>query len=567
MRMLTPHALRGRLVAAACLAVALVVSLAPPASASPPADRARHALLESLYGHAYWNSRILWYDLAANLKRLDTRAEVRDIVAKTAQAGFDTVVVDVKNYTGYVAYDSAIAPHLSTTKIPSYQGYPAGYDLLRTVIEEGHAAGLDVIAAVNVFSEGQNTYKDGPAFEHPEWQTRYQHARRVVTAPSGATHPLSGVDGARGDQQLVAFTPAAYEVSPANQWGVEAQVRDGVVTQLTDRRGGAPAVAVPDDGYVLSGHGAAADWLLAHLNVGDEAGVSAETSIVPAAEYPTSSTFVNPINPDVQRYELSVIEEIAREYDVDGISLDRTRYSNVDADFSDASRQAFERYLGSEVRNWPSDVFRYELDGFTQKRVEGQLYKKWIEWRAGNIGAFFERAERLVHGIDPGLIYTDYVGAWYPEYYAEGVNWGSRHYHPPYAWASEDYHRTGYAETMDFLMTGTYFTAITKDEAVAEGQPAPWYSVEGSAELATEAIDEATFTYASLYLLQYEGDPDKFRRALRMALDKTHGIMLFDLVYLEQYDWWDVVADEFGHGPHRPPHENPAYRAMLTNDR
>ncbi|MGH3728822.1 MAG: alpha amylase family protein [Micromonosporaceae bacterium] len=549
------------------LAAALLAPAAP-ATAAPQGsqDKARHELLEGLYGHSYWQSRILWYDLAANLKRLDTRAEVRDIVAKTTDAGFDTVVVDVKNYTGYVAYDSAYAPHLSTTKIPSYQGYPAGYDLLQTVIDEGHAAGLDVIAAVNVFSEGQNTYKDGPAFQRPEWQTTYQYAKRIVNAPDGGKYPLAGVNASRGEEQLVAYTPEKYDTSPANQWGVEAQVTDGQVTKVVDRRNGAPPLAVPDNGYVLSGHGKAADWLLAHLHTGDTVAVDAETSLVPAAEYPTFSTFVNPILPEVQRYELNIIEEIARNYDVDGISLDRARYSNANADFSDTSRKAFERYLGRQVANWPADIFRYDLDGFTQRRVEGPLFKKWIEWRADNIQNFFQRAERLVHGVDPDLFYTDYVGAWYPLYYEEGVNWGSRDHQPAYDWASEDYHTTGYAEDMDFLMTGTYFTSVTKEEAVERGEPAPWYSVEGSAEIATEAIDEATFTYSSLYLLQYENDPEKFQDALRMAMSKTHGIMLFDLVYLEQYGWWDEVDEVFGEAEHGVPHRNPAFRKVLTRD-
>src|SRR5699024_4668293 len=114
------------------------------------------------------------------------------------------------------------------------------------------------------------------------------------------------------------------------------------------------------------------------------------------------------------------------------------------------------------------------------------------------------------HSIDPELSFTDYVGAWYPLYYSEGVNWASRHQQPDFDWASPTYHRTGYAEDLDFLMVGTYFPEITKQEAIDNDRPASWYSVEGSAEIATEAVAEATWVYASLYLLQYADSVDRF---------------------------------------------------------
>lgn len=556
-------------VAAAAVVVAAVPTVAMPgAQASQAAGNSQDSVLEDLYGHDRWQGRLLWLDLAANRAALDTEEEVREIMRRTADVGFESVVVDVKNYTGFVAYQSDVAPHLSTTDIPIYQPYPADYDLLQTVVDEGHAVGLDVVAAVNVFSEGSNTYQDGPAHDNPEWQTTYLTAVRVVTASDSATRELSGVDVARGTDALVAYTPDKYQVSPANRWGVEASVVDGTVIELVDRAvTGEPALAVPAGGYVLSGHGAAAEWMREHLVEGSLAAIEANTEFVKAADYPSASTFVNPILPEVQEYELSVVREIAERYDVDGISLDRTRYSNLRADFSSESRDAFEAYLGTDVANWPSDVMTYELDGFAEQRVEGPLFTRWVEWRAHNIQEFFQRARDEIYAIDPSLYFTDYVGAWYPLYYEEGVNWGSRDYEPDYDWASEGYAGTGYAEDMDFLMVGTYFEDVTREDAIASGQPADWYSVEGSADLATEAIDEATFVYSSLYLVQYQNDPERFRAAMEMALDRTHGVMLFDLVYLERYGWWNIVEEVFDQYPRvQEPHTNPAWQRMLRAD-
>jgi uncharacterized lipoprotein YddW (UPF0748 family) len=564
----TSPSVRRRAVATAAATLAAALAAAPAVASSPPDPAVgQDQLLESLYGDQRWQGRLLWLDLSANRTALDSREEVRDVMQRTAGVGFETVVVDVKNYTGFVAYRSELAPHLSTTEITPYKPYPANYDLLQTVVEEGHEVGLDVIAAVNVFSEGSTVYKDGPAYEHPDWQTTFLDATRVVQAADGASAPLTGVDITRGTNALVAYTPEKYDVSPANQWGVEAQVVGGEVVRLVDRTSGQPALAVPDNGYVLSGHGEAATWMRAHLAEGQSAAIEARTELVRAADYSTAATFVNPILPAVQDYELSIVREIAEKYDVDGISLDRARYSDVHADFSTESRQAFEAHLGRTIENWPADVMSIEIDGFTEQRVEGPLFQKWIEWRARNVQQFFQRARDEIHAVDPSLFFTDYVGAWYPLYYEEGVNWGSRDVQPDYNWASESYGTTGYAEDMDFLMVGTYFDDVTEQDAVDSGKPAPWYSVEGSAELATGAIDEATFVYASLYLLQYREDPERFRAAMEMAMKRTHGIMLFDLVYLEQYGWWDIVEDVFDQFPNvQEPHTNPAWQRMLRAD-
>jgi uncharacterized lipoprotein YddW (UPF0748 family) len=520
-------------------------------------DNSRQRVLQDIIKDPDKKARILWYDLSANVPYLNTKEKVQEIVAKTARANIDTIVLDIKNSTGFVAYKSSLAPHASTSKYyPKFEDYPAGYDLLATVIEEAHKYDIKVHAAMNVFSEGTTTYQEGPAYEHPEWQSVIYQNVRLAKAANGSSFKITGVNTTRATNSLVLYTPDQYDISPANRWGAEIQVVNNVVTKVSDRSTtGAPALEVPEDGYVLSGH----------VSVGDVMDTSAtETKLIPSSQAPGHSTFVNPIREDVQNYELGIIKELVTNYDVDGIVLDRARYNNIYADFSDLSRSKFEEYIGQEVQNWPQDIFTIEFNGNSQEISEGPLYQKWIEWRAGNIQSFFKKAEKTVHDLKEEVYFSTYVGAWYSDYYSEGVNWASKTHHPDYSWTSADYHKTGYAETLDFLMTGTYFPEVTKEEAIAKGNPAD-HSVEGSAEVVMDVVNEATFVYGSLYLNQYLGNPEQFRKALRKDIELTHGVMLFDLVYLEMFDWWHIVEEEFAE-PSQSPHHIPGLMKMIRSD-
>ncbi|WP_200411671.1 alpha amylase family protein [Virgibacillus salexigens] len=546
------------------LTVIIVMTMTTPIQAA--SDKGREQVLSNLVKNKNMKGRVLWYDLSANIHNLNTPEKVSEVVQKTANANIDTIVLDVKNYTGFVGYNSEIAPHMSEANISNYSDFPAGYDLLATVIEEADKHGLEVLANVNVFSEGNNTYKDGPAFDHPEWQSQFYTAIRVVEAVNGESTEIDGINTDRGKDQLVLYTPDQYDQSPSNRWGVEIQVVNGEITAIEDRSiTGADPLEVPENGVLLSAHGEARNWVLENLRIGDKIDhEKTEQNFIPASEYPASSVFINPIREDVQEYELSIIEEIITNYEVDGIVLDRARYANEHADFSNLSREKFEEYIGEPVSNWPEDIYEIQLDGSEKTIEEGPQYKEWIEFRAHNIQSFFTEAENLIHSYEEDLIFTTYVGSWYPLYYNEGVNWGSQTYQPDYDWASEDYHKTGYAEYLDFLMTGNYYYEVTEEELEGSGLPY-WYSVEGSAQLAMEVVNYATPLYGSLYLAQYKNDPEQFRKAIKAVEDNTHGTMLFDLVYLENYDWWSILEEEFANNTNAP-HQNPGILKMIRED-
>ena len=278
------------------------------------------------------------------------------------------------------------------------------------------------------------------------------------------------------------------------------------------------------------------------------------------------AVFVNPVLSAVREYELGIIEEVARMFHPDGIVLDRCRYAGIRTDFSDSSRAVFEHWLGRRVERWPYDIITVDagVEGSTDY-VRGPLFKEWVEWRASVIAGFIREARARVKAIDPAVKFGDYVGAWYPSYFEVGVNWASREFDPSaaYDWATPTYRATGYADDLDFLMAGTYFYEVTTDELLSASSGVrrteaaqkigkePWYSVEGSADLAMRVTAGSTPVYGSVYAEQYKerDNPEQFVRAIRMTRRRTNGLMIFDLVHVDRYGWWKYIRSAGSEGP------------------
>ncbi len=74
----------------------------------------------------------------------------------------------------------------------------------------------------------------------------------------------SFLPGQRGANQLIVYTPNyIFKTTGTNEFGTEAIVIDGIVTQLN----GADSF-IPPNGYVLSGHGRAKKWINENITVG-----------------------------------------------------------------------------------------------------------------------------------------------------------------------------------------------------------------------------------------------------------------------------------------------------------
>lgn len=90
----------------------------------------------------------------------------------------------------------------------------------------------------------------------------------------GSSHTVDGQDVYRSANFLVMYTPAYGASTRTNQYGFEAAVVNGKVTQIAD---GVGNMAIPAGGYVLSGHGTSRTWLKARAQVGDTVSINGNT--------------------------------------------------------------------------------------------------------------------------------------------------------------------------------------------------------------------------------------------------------------------------------------------------
>jgi uncharacterized lipoprotein YddW (UPF0748 family) len=527
-----------------------VVACSPARAQAVNAQGVAHALSRQ----AGLEGRVLWMDATANLERLSTRAGVAAVLDRCRAARINTVVVEVKPLSGHVLYRSKIAPRLT-----QWRGKPyPDFDLLQAMIEEGHRRGLKIHAALDVFSEGHKHFRVGPAYQRPQWQATVYDLRRELVTMGGLRRAIPPVTN-RGpaSDEIVIYEPSygqSRTVTP--QDAVAVVSGDRVAAVLDGAAVSADGVPIPGDGHLLVGRDAGAQWILKHLNVGDLVTYEAKPALIPIAEATSEpvSLFTNPSNPDVRAYELSIVNEVASNYDVDGITFDRMRYSGISTDFSPLSRRQFEAWLGKKMDRWPEDI--YQIDPLPGRGItRGPYFKEWLAWRSRTIKGWLQEAVSLVRLRRPTAKVGVYVGSWYSTYFSVGVNWGSDWHRPEYDWTTSNYNETGYASLVDYVTTGCYYPLATKEEARVQGL-AEDATVQAAAEISSRAVADASFVYAGLYLLDYKGKPEAFRKALRTALDNSQGVMLFDLSYLEEYNWWSVLTETFPEA-RRAPHDVP----------
>lgn len=495
--------------------------------------------------------RVLWCDAEANIWALDTKEEVADLANHCRDANINTIVVDVKPLSGTVLYNSKIAP-----KLTMWQGkpYPEGYDLLKTMVDECRRVGIEVYAAVNVFSEGAvNRGDEGMAFQHPEWQCVKYEADRWVRGVSSDAYPVDGANRAMLPGRMVLITDSKFLPTdvPADAQQIAVDRCGKVVSSMIGVS--FTPITIPDGGYILIGTGPAGSWLATEAVVGAKLTLESRPRLVPVGKAADEhfAVFVNPANPDVRCYEMSIISEIINNYDVDGIVLDRMRYPGMYADFSDLSRTSFEAWIGHKVECFPEDIFRIDpIPG--HDIIRGKYFGKWMEWRSKQIHDFVADVRNTVKSAKTNAKVAAYVGSWYSAYFDVGVNWASPDHEPPYEFAGPTYKDTGYASLLDWVCTGCYYQYPTREDARNAGA-SEGGTVEAACEESNSVLRDDTFVYGGLYLLQYARTPADFEKAINVCQAETQGVMLFDLVYIRDYNWWDILKRTFA-CPAKTPH-------------
>jgi uncharacterized lipoprotein YddW (UPF0748 family) len=519
------------------VAAAVIPSIAGAQGRTPDFARALTANL-GLQG------RVMWIDGSANIDRITNIEGVRDIVAHCRKANLTTLVVDVKPVVGQVLFNSKIGDRLRVWKGKTYPDF----DVLAAFVDEGHKAGMDVAASFNVFSEGHKYFSTGLAYRKPEWQSVTYYVDRTLTALDGARLPIRAAEDPDDPTRTLVESEDAVQ-EPTQTPGASVAVAldsDRKVAGVID-----PALldteplTAPEDGQLLRLDDGAMDWATQHLHAGERVAFNAVGRRTRVTEAPSEkvAAFVNPLNPEARAYEIALMKEVAQNYAVDAIVFDRMRYANLYNDYSDLTRAAFERWTGHAVNRWPEDVLEFNpLPGNPPKH--GKLFKPWLEFRAKVIRDFVAEATDAIRAVKPSVQFGSYVGSWFADYYGVGVNWGSEKFPVRTSWATPTYNEAGYAEFLDWLSTGCYYPIPFRNEARAMKREEGG-TVEAAAQMSVAATANSIPVYAGIYALNYLNKPEDFQRAIQAAVRASSGVMIFDLSYIYDYNWWPYIEQAF----------------------
>lgn len=398
------------------------------------------------------NNYFVWIEITANSALILNEALFSGAMEKCAKCGIDSVVLSVKDTSGFVLYPSKFAPHYS-----KFDERFSDIDYLKRCLSIIHDKGMKVYPAFDVFAEGNKKKK----------------------------HPL--------------------------------------MKGLTE------------EGWMCEVYGLNAKGQPVVQKVSDETPIETIGSIDDFGEI-----FVNPANDEVVSYELSLIEEVIRNYDVDGIVLDRVRYVGLSSDFSDLTISKWKKLSGIEGDIDLKDIYSLsKKDGKTEIEY-GKYFGSFNTFRAQMIHDFIKKVRALTDHAGRNIDFIDYTGSWYPLYHLVAANWASpEHRELSYpATDPEAYAKTAYLRHVDRMMSGFYYEDVEIEEARQHNAPADWYSVEGSADIAYSVTKREKPIIGSLFLDQYKSAPENIRRAIDMCFKKSDGCMLFDLCYLVHNDWW-----------------------------
>ncbi|MGV3618816.1 MAG: family 10 glycosylhydrolase [Fimbriimonas sp.] len=510
--------------------------------------------------------RMLWIDATANVDRYDSDAKLAVLVRQIADSGFNTIVLDVKPISGHVIYRSALAEQLESWKGKSRD---VNYDVLAGMLRHAKPLGLSVLVSLNAFSEGHRMFRVGPGYGLPERQTVIYDIRGRVRAANGTTHPLALVKDKADSSALAIFTaPERLPIPVAGAFALTLRP-NGIVQDGFEFGGMPPKVpSIPKGGVIVYGTGAAAEFLRGSVRPGERLSVETEPDFVRMADWSGAQIplMMNPNHPEVRKFALDILREVVTRYPVDGVLYDdRLRYAGINADFSDLTRQAFEKFLGKPVQ-WPDDALAFTLTQDLKRGIRpGRYYDQWMAWRALVLKRYLVEARQVVKGLRPNATFGTYVGSWYGEYPALGHNYAAPEAEAPFWFLSPNYRKGGSAPVLDLLVPGCYYTNATIYEALGKGMEIG-ATVESSATLANRLSRDQTWTYAGLSLVDFKDNPEGLHNALQAAAASSQGLMVFDLSH-DIEPMWPVFAQAFRNAPKRPPHAAPELLTKLRRAR
>ncbi len=520
-------------------------------------------------------ARILWIDGTANMNAVNTPEKIAALALQIKTAGFNTVVLDVKPIVGYTMYPSKFAPKLTTWKDRSI---PLDYDPLPDMVARCHENGLSLVVNMNAFSEGHrgdnNTVKkQGPGYEHPEWQTVLYTAETRVRNGGGAAFVVSQRVNApaQSENELIVVTDVKNLPAKSNGFAVALDESGKVIAQV---EGNALSLlgSAPWRGAYLVGEGVGAAWLRQNAPVAAILTLDSTPAYVPMAQAQEQvPLMVNPHRADVQTRMRAMLAEVCTNYAIDGVIFDdRFRYAGINADFSDDTRRQFEAYLApvlnGKTLRWPDDVFRYDFafPTLTRRVTPGPYYDAWLAFRALTLRNWLATASATVKAIRPNATVSTYTGSWYGDYAALGANWAANDFQAGFRFLTPTYMQTGYAGLCDWITTGCYYPTATMSDALASGKSVG-ATIEAAGQLSNRAVGDQAWVYAGINVADYLKQPETLKPALQAALATTQGVMIFDLSYFNDA-LWGVIGQSF-HEAATAPHAVPGLLAQVRQQR
>ena len=253
--------------------------------------------------------------------------------------------------------------------------------------------------------------------------------------------------------------------------------------------------------------------------------------------------FLDPANPEVQSFLLTLLSELAAYKGLDGIVMDRCRYDDyaMDAGYTDVAREQFAAYIGHEPQRWP--VFTEPGHIFLDKEPD-ETENQWLTFRCKVIHDCVVKAGETMHAVAPELRFGIYVGAWFSEYYRSGVNWTSPKYdlareEPTFSWATPAYQATGLAPLVDFMLLGAYCPAANVHGDTEK-------TMEGFAKLGRKRLCGDVPFYCGPDIgnekgFEKGGRGDLLPEIKETILKEADGFFLFDLCHIRAFDYWDAL--------------------------
>ncbi|SFG72051.1 family 10 glycosylhydrolase [Prevotella sp. KH2C16] len=242
------------------------------------------------------------------------------------------------------------------------------------------------------------------------------------------------------------------------------------------------------------------------------------------------AVMLNPCIPEVQQLVLSVVGEIVTRYPkIKGICLDYCRWWSEDFGFSPATMDAFSAYIGQNVSS------RNQI--ITQSGNQGDLYKRWVEFRSQTITNLVTNIRDCVKNINDSVGVYLWASADWGTRYLYGQNWASNTYEPTanniY---TSSYGMTGFAEQLDAFILGAYTEYVWKSE-----NPNSVWTVENFVTTYNSWIKNACKTYGSIQV--YNMNVSKISDAIYLCLQHTDGLMVFELSHIINNGIWSQIKD------------------------